>query len=336
MPVIKGSVSSESDLSGRLGKGSYSLPTATKLRLGGIKVGEGLAIETDGTLNVNQNAYSRLYLAHTGGTVDKSAESPNDTVKLAFDPAFEVIDSNDALTFGLNFGSPLDTNKPMTGRAIKSYVDYSTDAIKDMHNNYVLGTSVTGGIDLDTLITPGWYYGLGSGTYKNCPTSGSNFALCVLPSADGSGTGTRVGQMFVTTGAISTVSIEDITKIYIRGVRRVKSLVNGAVSYSHTEWVQLASSADMPKVPQDTFTKTIGNAVNITDTVTLDIGFTPKCFEIYGICSSTGIYLRWDDLNDWSGNAGPLYDYYIDLDNDTVTISTHMPLNDSFMWRAFG
>lgn len=87
---------------------------------------------------------------------------------------------------------------------------------------------------------------------------------------------------------------------------------------------------------EEAFTKTIGNAVNIADTITLDIGFIPKFFEIYGVGSSTGVYLRWDDLNDWSGNAGPLYDYYIDLDSNTITISTHTALNDSLIWRAFG
>lgn len=38
---------------GKNGDGSYSLPTATPYRLGGVKVGDGLTVDNDGTLSVD-------------------------------------------------------------------------------------------------------------------------------------------------------------------------------------------------------------------------------------------------------------------------------------------
>lgn len=86
------------------------------------------------------------------------------------------------------------------------------------------------------------------------------------------------------------------------------------------------------------FTKTIGGAVNFTAgnmTRTLDIGFIPKQFEIYGLGSIIGVYLQWDNVNGWSGNAGFLYNYNVDMNNNTITISARTTSED-LIWRAFG
>jgi hypothetical protein len=90
-------------------------------------------------------------------------------------------------------------------------------------------------------------------------------------------------------------------------------------------------------IKKEALTKTISGIAKFDSdnlTCTLDIGFEPKCFDILGTGNNTGIYLRWDRDDDWTGNAGFLYDYYID--GNTITISTHMTLNGEFIWRAFG
>lgn len=85
------------------------------------------------------------------------------------------------------------------------------------------------------------------------------------------------------------------------------------------------------------FTKTSSETVKFNNTVvTLDIGFEPKCFEIFGVGDSTGVNLRWDENNGCTGNEGPLYDYDVDLSNNTITISTHTTMECDFIWRAFG
>lgn len=346
MSTIKGSISSGSDLSGRLGRGSYSLPTATKLRLGGIKVGEGLIIESDGTLNANQNVYSRLSLAHTGGVVNKQAESPDDTISLTINPALKVTDNNGTITLDVNFGSPLDENKTMTGNAIKAYVDYNINNVTNMHNNFIKGASLTSGMDLNSVFSPGWYYSLGTSTYTNCPVRSRNFVLCVFPSADGSSTGARVGQIFMTTGAVSTASSSHPSEIYIRGVRRTVNPSNGAFSYAHTGWTRLATNNDVTQLTntlnatkQEMFTQTKGGTAKFDNgnlTCTLDIGFKPKTFEFIGIGGCSGIYLQWDKISGWTGTAGPLYNYDVDLSNNTVTISLYTRMEGEFIWRAFG
>lgn len=91
--------------------------------------------------------------------------------------------------------------------------------------------------------------------------------------------------------------------------------------------------------PDNAFTQTKGGAIrNITysETVVLEIGFNPKTFELIGIGSGSGIYLYWNNANGWTGNAGPLYDYDINLSNNTVTVNTHMTTECDFIWRAFG
>lgn len=87
------------------------------------------------------------------------------------------------------------------------------------------------------------------------------------------------------------------------------------------------------------FTKTKSRVIrNITysEPVVLDVGFAPKTFELIGIGDGSGIYLQWDKTNGWTGNAGPLYDYDINLSNNTVTVNTHMTMECDFIWRAFG
>ena len=346
MSTIKGSVSSGNDLSGRLGRGSYSLPTATKLRLGGIKVGEGLIIESDGTLNANQKAYSRLSLAHTGGVVNKQAESPDDTISLTINPALKVTDNNGTITLDVNFGSPLDENKTMTGNAIKAYVDYNINNVTNMHNNFIKGASLTSGMDLNSVFSPGWYYSLGTSTYTNCPVRNRNFILCVFPSADGSSTGARVGQIFMTTGAVSTASSSYPSEIYIRGVRRTVNPSNGAFSYSHTGWTRLATNNDITQLTntvnalkQEAFTKTKSGVITSmpSDNPTvLDIGFAPKAFDLIGIGSASGIYLQWNETDGWKGNAAYLYDYSVNANDNTISISAHITSTDDFIWRAFG
>lgn len=86
----------------------------------------------------------------------------------------------------------------------------------------------------------------------------------------------------------------------------------------------------------EAFTKTIGSIVDTSNTLTisLDIGFTPKCFEFIGI-DNTDMYLRWDNANGWTGNEGALYDYDVDLGTNTITISAHIAVG-KFIWRAFG
>lgn len=124
MAEIRGVLSVGSKLSGTLGNNVYTLPTASPTRLGGIKVGEGLSIDSDGVLNtVKQNTYSNLSLIHTDGAVNKSAASPDDTIELNFKPAFKIEEIGGVLTVNLNFGSYLDDDKPMSGSAVKVYID---------------------------------------------------------------------------------------------------------------------------------------------------------------------------------------------------------------------
>lgn len=87
------------------------------------------------------------------------------------------------------------------------------------------------------------------------------------------------------------------------------------------------------------FTKTkSGVIISMTTSkpTTLEIGFVPKSFDLIGIDSNSGIYLRWDKDGGWKGNEGFLYDYSIDKNDNTITISTHVIVNDEFIWRAFG
>lgn len=96
----------------------------------------------------------------------------------------------------------------------------------------------------------------------------------------------------------------------------------------------------------ETFTKTIGGVIKFTQgntTRTINIGFAPKQFEIYGVGSVTGIYLRWKKDSGWIDTNqdgmltnGFLYDYYVDEESNTVTMSSHTSSSDELVWRAFG
>lgn len=112
--------------------------------------------------------------------------------------------------------------------------------------------------------------------------------------------------------------------------KRIKAYVDSAVSNI---------SGGGTATPNEAFTKTKGEVVrniNYSEPVVLDIGFTPKTFDLMGVGDCAGIYLRWDKSNEWTGNAGPLYDYDVDLSSNTITISTHMTMQGDFIWRAFG
>lgn len=97
---------------------------------------------------------------------------------------------------------------------------------------------------------------------------------------------------------------------------------------------------DSVKIPEEIFTKTIGgaiNGINYSEGVVLDIGFTPKCFEFIGIGKGVGLYLRWDETNEWTDAGNIFCDYDVDLNSNTITINVQMSLtNCDFIWRAFG
>lgn len=86
------------------------------------------------------------------------------------------------------------------------------------------------------------------------------------------------------------------------------------------------------------FTKTKGGVTNISsgEPTVLEIGFAPKYFELLGIGGCSGLCLYWDKTNGWTGYAGPLCNYNVNLNSNTVTISTHLTMSGEFIWRAFG
>ena len=123
------------ELNGRLVGDGYTLPIATTTRLGVIMVGEGLAINSNGLLKVNkselmQKTYSKIFIKYTGGTVNKSATIPDDIIKFSFGNALKVQDINNIIDLNLDFGSYLDDDKPMTGTAIKEYLDSVTKELR--------------------------------------------------------------------------------------------------------------------------------------------------------------------------------------------------------------
>lgn len=113
------------------------------------------------------------------------------------------------------------------------------------------GIELESGADLNTVFTPGWYYGLGTVSYSNRPIISRNFVLCVFPSADGSSTGERVGQLFITTGYTSTASSTYPSALFVRGVRRTRSSSSGSYSYTTTGWTSLATSTDISSLSND-------------------------------------------------------------------------------------
>ncbi len=133
-----------------------------------------------------------------------------------------------------------DYNSIFTGTEID-------DTISLMKN----GIELESGADLNTVFTPGWYYGLGTVSYSNIPIVSRNFVLCVFPSADGSSTGERVGQLFITTGYTSTASSTYPSALFVRGVRRTRSSSSGSYSYTTTGWTSLATSTDISSLSND-------------------------------------------------------------------------------------
>lgn len=96
---------------------------------------------------------------------------------------------------------------------------------------------------------------------------------------------------------------------------------------------------DINELKDEVFTKTKSGVIRditYSEPVVLDVGFTPKTFDLMAIGGYSGLCLQWTKSNGWTGNAGPLYDYDIDFSSNTVTISTHLTVNDSLIWRAFG
>lgn len=117
----------------------------------------------------------------------------------------------------------------------------------------------------------------------------------------------------------------------------VKALLNTKANKSEvTQLADAVNKISSSTTPDGAFTETKGGRVEMSDTITLDLEFTPKAFELIGIGDNSGLYLYWDNSDGWSGYGGPLYDYDVDLSNNTVTIHTHLALAGDFIWRAFG
>lgn len=169
------------------------------------------------------------------------------------------------------------------------------DAIKMIINgaNMIKGTSLASGTDLNTLFIPGWYYGLGTTSYTNRPVGSRNFVLGVFPSADGSSTGSRVGQIFMTTGYTSTASTVYPSALYIRGVRRTVNTSTGAYSYTHTGWLRLATNTDINSLsdridsieesgePTQVATGEFTLESSGTSTATINFGFVPTLIKVW-------------------------------------------------------
>lgn len=114
------------ELNGRLVGDGYTLPIATPERLGVIRVGDGLDIDSDGILKVipiEHNAFSKLSVKHSNGEINKTATTREDVIKLSFNSALEVENIDGVPTINLNFGTYLDKDKPMSGAAVKEYAD---------------------------------------------------------------------------------------------------------------------------------------------------------------------------------------------------------------------
>ena len=128
------------ELNGRLVGDGYTLPIATKKRLGVIKVGEGLDIDEEGVLSlipIEHNAFSKLLLMSTNGVFKKTAETGNDVIQVSFKPALKVENIDGVPTINLDFGTQLDADKPMSGEAIKEYVNSEIEGLEFEFNDLV-------------------------------------------------------------------------------------------------------------------------------------------------------------------------------------------------------
>lgn len=190
-------------------------------------------------------------------------------------------------------------NSTFTGEEIDNAIEAVINGA-----NMIKGTSLASGTDLNTLFIPGWYYGLGTTSYTNRPVASRNFILGVFPSADGSSTGSRVGQIFMTTGYTSTASTAYPSALYIRGVRRTVNTSTGAYSYTHTGWLRLATNTDINSLsdridsieesgePTQVATGTFTLANSGSSTATIDFDFVPTMIKVWvndaTAASSTG------------------------------------------------
>lgn len=126
------------ELNGRLVGDGYTLPIATRKRLGVIKVGEGLDINDEGVLSVIEHkAFSELLIKSSNGVIDKTAETGSDVIKLNFKPALIVENIDGVPTIDLDFGTQLDADKPMSGEAIKEYVNSEIEGLEFEFNDLV-------------------------------------------------------------------------------------------------------------------------------------------------------------------------------------------------------
>ena len=126
------------ELNGRLVGDGYTLPIATRKRLGVIKVGEGLDINDEGVLSVIEHkAFSELLIKSSNGVIDKTAETGSDVIKLNFKPALKVENIDGVPTIDLDFGTQLDADKPMSGEAIKEYVNSEIEGLEFEFNDLV-------------------------------------------------------------------------------------------------------------------------------------------------------------------------------------------------------
>lgn len=169
------------------------------------------------------------------------------------------------------------------------------DAIETVINgaNMIKGVSLASGTDLNTLFTPGWYYGLGTTSCANRPVMSRNFILGVFPSVDGSLTGLRVGQIFMTTGYTSIASTAYPSAVYVRGVRRTVNTSTGDYSYTHTGWLRLATNTDINSLTDRIASiEESGEPIQVatgeftlessgTSTATINFGFVPSLIKVW-------------------------------------------------------
>lgn len=221
------------------------------------------------------------------------------------------------------------------------------------------GIELQSGTDLNTVFTPGWYYGLGTNSYTNRPIISRNFVLCVFPSADGSSTGERVGQLFITTGYTSTASSAYPSAMYVRGVRRTRSTSSSSYSYTTTGWTSLATSTDISSlsndissledkitsssVPQYAYgTLHFKNAGSYDDSTYKVINFIPSIIKVYyvGNISDAGNALLCTVLTPPTAYNGSSYTKVNTIwDSHTETVDGHIAevtKGKTYYWRPIG
>ena len=71
------------NLGGGGGGGSYTLPTATPTRLGGVKIGDGINVENDGTISVTGGTGTMGPTGPTGPQGEQGPTGPSATVDIA-------------------------------------------------------------------------------------------------------------------------------------------------------------------------------------------------------------------------------------------------------------